>query len=326
MSNPEISTSNTGRVRSLLRYAALAPSSHNTQPWRFQVTGNTILLYADRTRALPVNDPDDRELTISCGCALMNLRVAAAHDGLNVTYDIALDSSDEDLLTTISFDKAGIPSLVEAGLFQSIEGRRTYRKRFEPREVSNSVLTALSEAAAEEGAWLHVLESEEKRQNIIALVSEGDAIQWSNPRWRRELSAWMHPRHRGDGLIVPGIVAPIARGLVRAFNMGSGVGAKNKQLADESPVLAVLGTNSDGTIEWLNAGQALERVLLKARSHGLQGSYLNQPIQIASLRQKLQHLLGRAGFPQILLRFGFPGDELPATPRRRLDEIIEYRK
>ena len=35
----------------------------------------TVELLADRTRALPVNDPQDRELTISCGCALFNLRV-----------------------------------------------------------------------------------------------------------------------------------------------------------------------------------------------------------------------------------------------------------
>jgi len=65
------------QARALLDAAILAPSSHNTQPWRFAVRERTIDLYADRTRALPVNDPDDRELTISrCGC----IRVDAATD------------------------------------------------------------------------------------------------------------------------------------------------------------------------------------------------------------------------------------------------------
>lgn len=323
MSISEISTLNVARMRSLLSYAVLAPSSHNTQPWRFQINENSVSLYADRTRALPANDPDDRELTISCGCALMNLRVAAAHDKLGMTCEIAPDSNDKDLLAIVSFHEAELPSFAEAELFQSIEGRRTYRKRFDSREVPGTILSKLIEAATEEGAWLQVIESEEKRQGIAAIVAEGDLIQWSNPSWRRELATWMHPRHRGDGLTVPGIVAPIAHVVVRTFDMGNGVSAKDKQLVDDSPVIAALGTDGDSVADWLGAGQALERILLNAHANGLQASYLNQPIQVASLRPKLQNLLGGTGFPQILLRLGFPTDEIDAVPRRSLDEVID---
>ncbi|KAA3638616.1 MAG: nitroreductase [Proteobacteria bacterium] len=318
-----MNSDSTDWIRSLLKYAVLAPSSHNTQPWLFKITDTTVSLYADRTRALPANDPDDRELTISCGCALMNLRVAAAHEGFWLTCDITPKLNDEDLLAVISFSKADTVSLTEAELFQSIERRRTYRKRFESRDVPDSILGTLSGVATEEGAWLHVIKSEEKRQKIAALVSEGDLIQWSNPSWRRELASWMHPRRRGDGLTVPSVVAPIAQAVVRTFDMGNGVGAKDKQLADESPVLAVIGTDGDSVKDWLGAGQALEKILLSADSSGLQASYLNQPIQVASLRTKLQNLLDRGGFPQILLRLGFPTDEIKAAPRRSLDEVIE---
>lgn len=311
------------RIKSLLSYAVLAPSSHNTQPWRFEITDGAVSIYADRTRALPANDPDDRELTISCGCALMNLRVAASHEGLGMTFDITPDSADDDLLAVIYFNKADSPSSDEAELFESIERRRTYRKRFKSKDVPAPILDSLSAIASEEGLWLEVIESDEMRQEMAALVSEGDSIQWSNPSWRRELAAWMHPRRRGDGLTVPGIVAPIAQVVVRTFDMGNGVGAKDKQLADESPVLAVLGTPGDNVGDWLAAGQALERILLTLHSKGLQASYLNQPIQVASLRPKLQNLVGKAGFPQILLRLGFPGDEIDAAPRRRLDEVVE---
>lgn len=256
----------------------------------------------------------------------MNLRVAAAHDGLGMTYDIAPDSDDEDLLAVISFHEAETSSLAEYELFQSIEGRRTYRKRFKSLEVPNSILVILSDVATQECAWLQVIESEKKRENITALVSEGDSIQWANPSWRRELAAWMHPRRRGDGLTVPGIVAPIAQVIVRTFDMGNGVGAKDKQLADESPVLAVLGTNGDSVADWLSAGQALERILLNAHLNGLQASYLNQPIQVASLRSKLQNLLSVDGFPQILLRLGYPTDVIDAAPRRSLDEVIDWQR
>lgn len=311
------------QIRSLLSYAVLAPSSHNTQPWRFKIADGAVFLFADRTRALPANDPDDRELTISCGCALMNLRVAAAHEGVGVTVDTTPDAGDDDLLAVISFNGGPSISADEAELFKSIEGRRTYRKRFASGDIPTSILDSLATTVSEEGAWIDVIESEENRQRVAELVSEGDLAQWSNPSWRRELAAWMHPRRRGDGLAMPGIVAPIAQLVVRTFDMGNGVGAKDRQLADESPILAVLGTDGDSVADWLNAGQALEKFLLSAHSQGLQASYLNQPIQVASLRPKLQNLLSKSGFPQILLRLGFPKDETDASPRRPLDDVIE---
>ncbi|HKJ18186.1 MAG TPA: hypothetical protein VJ984_12600, partial [Xanthomonadales bacterium] len=311
------------QLKSLLSHAVLAPSSHNTQPWWFEISDGTVSLHADRTRALPANDPDDRELTISCGCALMNLRVAAAHEEIGVAFDITPDSGDDDLLAVGSFDNEQMLSPDDARLFKSIEGRQTYRRRFASGDIPTTVLDSLSTAASEEGSWLEVIESEEDRQKIAELVSEGDSIQWSNPSWRRELAAWLHPRRRGDGLTMPAFVAPVAQVVVRTFDMGNGVGAKDKQLAVESPVLAVLGTAGDNVADWLAVGQALQKVLLSAHSQGLQASYLNQPIQVASLRSKLQTLLSNQGFPQILLRLGFPEDEIAAAPRRRLGEVIK---
>jgi len=310
------------QIKSLLSHAVLAPSSHNTQPWRFQIADGTVSMFADRTRALPANDPDDRELTISCGCALMNLRAAAAHAGLGVNCSMLPDATEDDLLAVISFSEQAAVSPNESRLFKSIEARRTYRKRFASAQLSAALLDAVCAAAADEACWLEVIASDASRRKAAELVAEGDAIQWSNPDWRKELAAWMHPRRRGDGLTVPAILAPIVQVSVRSFDMGSRVGAKNQQLAAESPVLAALGTAGDTVLDWLSAGQALQNVLLTAHFHGLQASYLNQPIQVASLRPRLQNLLRQQGFPQILLRLGFPVEEIEAAPRRLLDEVI----
>lgn len=310
-------------IETLLENAVLAPSSHNTQPWRFHVSRDRVCLYADRTRALPVNDPDDRELTISCGCALMNLRVAAAEFGRAVNVEIRPDEDDEELLAVLEFTESREPADDEARLFPAIADRRTYRKRFETSQVSDSILQKLLDAADQEGVRLNILADPDKRQDVARLVSEGDSIQWSNPSWRRELAAWMHPRRQGDGLTVPWLVGPMAQAVIRTFDMGNGVAAKDAELAKESPVLAVLVTDRDEVSDWMRAGQALERLLLTARREGLQASYLNQPIQVASLRPKLQRATGRPGFPQIVLRIGYPGEELPATPRRDLQLLVE---
>jgi nitroreductase len=311
------------RIRSLLGYAILAPSSHNTQPWRFRISDNAVSLYADRSRALPANDPHDRELTISCGCALMNLRVAATHQGLGVACTLLPDETDKDLLALASFNLIDTSSPDGAELFDAIEDRRTCRQRFEPDAVPAPLLNALAAAATEESCSLEVIEAEANRQACAALVAGGDSMQWSNPDWRQELANWMHPGREGDGLTVPGIVAPIAQAVVRTFDMGNGVAARDRQLADESPVLAVLGTAGDTVADWLAVGQALQKVLLTAQSRGLQASYLNQPIQLEVLRPELQKLLKQDGFPQILLRLGFAADEVDATPRRPLEDVVD---
>jgi len=40
------------KLKFLLRYAILAPSSHNTQPWKFSVGKDEIRIFVDKTRWL----------------------------------------------------------------------------------------------------------------------------------------------------------------------------------------------------------------------------------------------------------------------------------
>ena len=310
------------QLEHIVRSATLAPSSHNTQPWLFSVRGQSIELIADRRRALPVNDPLDRELAISCGAALFNLRVAAAADGYATEVVLKPDPGQPDLLARLSVRTA--PALEpEAAFSRVIAQRRTYRRRYLAQPVAEHVVRALADAARVEGARLEPLRTETARQAAATLVSEGDAVQWADPSWRRELAVWMHPRRCGDGLAIPVHGAALAQAVVRTFDMGRGVAARDRELADGSPLLTVLGTRDDSELDWLVAGQALQRALLTGVTHGLQASFLNQPIQVSSLRPRLAALAPEAGVPQLLLRWGRPIEEVPASPRRVLAEVIE---
>ena len=134
-------------IAHLVEAATRAPSSHNTQPWVFRTGGSEIDLLADRTRALPANDPDDRELTISCGCALMALRIAAARYGLGTDVTLLPDANDPDLLARVALTAA--PDQDLAALFPLIAQRQTYRKSFDGRDVPADSLKILLDAAAE---------------------------------------------------------------------------------------------------------------------------------------------------------------------------------
>ena len=109
--------------------------------------------------------------------------------------------------------------------------------------------------------------------------------------------------------------------VVRTFDMGNGQAAKDRQLAEGSPVLAILGTEDDTPTDWLAAGQALAGVLLRAQAEGVAASFLNQPIEVPELRPQLRDAIGRSGFPQLLLRMGY-GPEVKPTPRRTVEEVL----
>jgi hypothetical protein len=316
------------QLQFLLNYAVLAPSEYNTQPWLFKVKGRTAELYADRSRRLPIVDPDDRELTISCGAAFLNLRIALRHFGYTYKAEIHPDQDSSDLLARISLGKKKVATEEEHQLFYEIVQRRSNRHIFDKREVPADLLALLNDLAGQEGTWFHVVQGEEARQTLVDLVANGDRMQWTSRQFRKELAQWTRPEgiESHDGLpgftqVKGSFAASISPYIVRTFDMGNGVAARDRQLIAGSPVLAVLGTFEDARTDWFATGQAVEKILLRASAEGVSGSFLNQPIEIFALRAKMREVLGQFGFPQLVLRLGY-GPQVPPTPRRSVKEVL----
>jgi hypothetical protein len=265
---------------------------------------------------------------MSCGAALFNLRVALRHFGYEAPFSTFPDATKHDLLARVSFgtEKAATPE--EHALFQAIVKRRTNRMPFEKRHVPESLLFELQAAAAQEGAWLHIVMGDANRNTAANLVAEADRIQMSDGRFRRELAAWIHPNRTashdgtpGYAFGLGGLTSYVGPLVVRTFDIGRGQAAKGRELATGSPVLALLGTSGDTPADWLSAGQALARVMLRARVDDVWVSFLNQPIELPELRKNLGDSLGRSGAPQVLLRLGY-GPDVKPTPRRTPGEVL----
>lgn len=161
------------RASALIRRAVLAPSSHNTQPWRFRISAQAIDLYADRSRALPVNDPADRELTISCGCALFNLQLAAAAEGLPARVELLPDAGQPDWLAHVELSGREHPDSELAGLAAAIEQRRTCRQPFAPHCPDRSRVERLLHAVEAEGVRAQEVTDDGMRRQLADLVAEG---------------------------------------------------------------------------------------------------------------------------------------------------------
>ena len=337
------------KLKFFLNYAILAPSGHNTQPWAFRIFAddNTIHLYADRTRALPVVDPDDRELIISCGSALFNLQLAISYFGYRFETTLLSqqqkgerenEGDDDDLLAIVKVmdihkkqEKNKNDELKR--LFNSITMRRTNRFRFdEDKEISQEVLSNLQSIAHKyDSVWLHIEKNKEEKEQIAKLITEGDIIQMSDKKFRRELASWIHANrsHIRDGM--PGyafgfgdIMSLVGPFVIRTFDFGKGQAAKDKELAIGSPVLLVIGTNTDNTLSWMNVGLAMSNILLYLKSENIWSSYLNQPIEVPDLRKRLGSLIldHIDKNPQLLLRIGYSDREVLPTPRRSIEQTM----
>jgi hypothetical protein len=315
------------RLRFFLSYAVLAPSRNNAQPWIFEIEGDEVRVYADASRATPTSDPDGRDLVMGCGAAIVNLRVAAAHFGHATSMEVLPGPRRDQLLARIRLEERSASSPEVEELFQAIPKRRTNRLPLDGREPPAGLVTQLMREARREGVWLRPVE-ESQRGPVAELVAEGDRRQWADPRFRAEVAAWERPNgtRARDGL--PGwakgmsdaaaLVHPL---YLRFRNPGSSEAERDRRRAMGTRALLVLGTARDGVAEWLAAGEALERVLLRAAASGLFASYFSQPIAIPELRHQLGLTLGERGAPQIMLRLGY-GLEVRPTPRRTVAEVL----
>lgn len=316
------------KLRFLAGFAILAPSGHNTQPWLFRLRDNCLDLLADRTRALPVVDPCDRELVISCGAALETLVVAARRFG----YDLAVSEfpgPDADCLATVSLDHRQEPSDSEVALFRAISSRQSARRKYDNRVLPTELRQRCRDIAAAHAIELVLVEERSHRSELAELVAEGDRIQFADPAFRRELASWVHSRRAvtldgmsGASFGMPDVLSSVGALVIRTFDLGNGVAAGDRdKIVDGSPLLGVFSSAGDEPGDWLATGRALARVLLTVSAADATAAFLNQPVEVPELRPRLKSVAAVTGCPQLLLRFGY-ADGVAFSVRRPLSEVL----
>jgi hypothetical protein len=309
-------------AHALIAAAAMAPSILNTQPWSFDIHDRAIDLYVDADRArLQRIDPFGRQLTVSCGAALFNMRVAAAHLGRTIEVDLLPDPAKPALLATVELGSRIPIRGVDASLEPAIRRRHTHRRAFASRAVPGVILRELVEAAHHEQAALVTL-SRRDRGWLLDLVALSEAALTADPSYDDDLAPWTDsdPRRR-DGIppssfgTTPLSGTPPMRDFARAHPQPS----IRRERYPVDPCVALLSTAEDTPLAWLRAGQALQRVLLLATLRGLAASFLNQPLDTEEIRSELFQF----GHPQMILRLGYARAAV-ATPRRPVTDVIRH--
>ncbi|MGW1146540.1 Acg family FMN-binding oxidoreductase [Streptomyces sp. NPDC002454] len=346
-------------VEALVADAITAPSMHNAQPWlfRFDRSRGVFQLRADPDRRLALSDPEGRATYLGCGAALFNLRVAAAHAGWKPVTRLLPDRRDPYALaevtldggralyeatrqpyhkTTATYRRSGQPydgtadAYDElADLYPALRRRRTTRTPFSDEPIDEQLLGTLRRAALVEGARL-AFPDDFHRDTVLELGREAEQRTLSDAALRAELASWTGDDRAVDG-IPTAAFGPRARtgyAPVRDFAAGRGTPQEAQHPGEaaefeRTPRLALLGTHGDSPIDWLHAGQALERVLLEATLDGLVTSLASEALEWDELRWAVRDPLSAMSHVQMVIRFGY-GEPGPAAPRRPVGDVLTF--
>ncbi|NMO89456.1 Acg family FMN-binding oxidoreductase [Actinomycetospora sp. TBRC 11914] len=310
-------------VAALLAAGALAPSSHNAQPWDLRWRGGAVEVHADPARALPVCDPGHRELRLACGAATANVRLALRAQGRRAHVRLLPDPDDPWFLATITVGGPLPATSAEEALAHAIPRRRTDRSPLAGDGVGPRVREEIRRAAQRGRSWAIFVDGVPERRALRELTVRAHERQQSDPAFRAEWDRWVGGGD-GDGAGLPRELArraprPDCTWRLRDFAASADPDDERPPAAPDDPALLVLATTLDQPIAHLDAGQALQHVLLLATVSGLAASFVAPPVEVGETRAELRRLLGGALWPQVVLRLGVRRRAVPPPPRRRTD-------
>lgn len=313
-------------LRELVRYATLAPSSHNTQCWTFGVGERSISILPDYARRCSVVDPDDHHLFVSLGCAAENIVQAAPAMGLRCVpaFDTAADDALPCILEPAAHDRTA--------LFQAIPHRQSTRREFDGRPLSNAELRLLESTGSGKGVQVLLLTEKQAMERVLEFVIAGNTSQMRDPAFVRELKAWIRfngseAARLGDGLFAgasgnPTAPAWLGRLLFDVFFSEQAENDKYARHVRSSAGIAVFVSERNDRSHWIEVGRCFQRFALQATALGVRTAHLNQPVEVASLRPAFGQFLGiPGGRPDLVIRFG-RGPEMPRSLRRPLESVL----
>jgi hypothetical protein len=314
--------------RKLVRYACLAPSSHNTQPWQYRLADRAIVILPDLRRRTAVVDPDDHHLFVSLGCALENMAQAGAANGLmtQAQFDPPTGS------ITVRLEPKP-PESTPSPLYAAISERQCTRGPFDGQSLSLDELKALEKAGNGSGVSVVLITAKPEIEKILELVMAGNSAQLADKAFVAELKHWLRfsaseAVAAGDGLYSASSGNPtLPRWLGGPmFDIMLSAKTENEKYAAQvrsSAGIAVFVSNVNDKSHWIEAGRCYERFALQATALGIRNAMLNQAVEVPAQRLQLAALLGvsSGGRPDLVVRFG-RGPKMPQSLRRDVSAVL----
>ena len=334
--------------RQILFYASLAPSGHNSQPWSVRLAGpGEWVVGSDRSRWLPVVDPDNREVLLSIGAFTENLVQAARAFGYEADMEIlAKGRFDPEVLRVWLSRSARVngagpnePSPNKAGALGRMAARRTIKNGLKPEAMTPKDVKILKEAAG--GDLYYFPRGSSHALAMAEAAVENFKIQFDNQEAMAEAAQWTRLSDEEaetcrdgltpDGMEIHGLAGFWVRHFMDKADVTGRLWREKAVEKVEAQVLEgggwlVITSPSHGIADLIGAGRRFQRLALAAVPMGLGIHPMTQTLEERHGRKAVRDNHAPSMIPQFMLRIGYvsPYPE-PVSLRRPVERFVTGR-
>ena len=306
----------------LARYAILAPSGHNTQPWKIHIAGQTLTLYAHSGRYLPYSGLKANEPLVSLGSFLGVLKVAASGMGykLSITH-----SESNDKIATVKIAGKEKPS---KDLLDAITQRVSNRNLYENKPVTSSVLSKIT-ASKPDNTYIKVISEQDDIDFIADQTVDATKTIMSDKDFRLELSKWVrnNATRQYDGMpgFVQGIPTPpslLAKHIIKRVNVSNDQSKKDYKRVKSTHNLIILGVKNNTGKALLDAGGFYSTICVNAQKYGVATAGIGTAIIDPTTTKNVVKKYALPGKPIAIIRLGYTTKISKHTPRWPLEKVL----
>jgi nitroreductase len=317
------------RLKFLINFGLLAPSGHNSQPWKFRIESNSVIIAPNFSRSLNHSDPNNRQLYISLGCCAENILIAADYYGFQTETKVVNKTGHSEVHLLFNSTLATKVSDNTSHLIFSIPKRHTNRNRYLIKALPSEIVNELASISTE-NVKVEIVQSEQK--NKLAHIAHAATIEiMDDQKFRHELSDLLNSNYTnskigmtGAGFGIPGPLSLVLAKIIKMTNINRLTRKPDLALlVQQTPAFLIVQTPSDTTMDWINCGRIFENFWLRAERIGLAVAPLAACIQLKQYSKQLKEVLQTALYPQIFSRIGFSQKPGLPSPRLSLEEVLE---
>ncbi|HEX9679029.1 MAG TPA: hypothetical protein VGA08_00190 [Candidatus Saccharimonadales bacterium] len=326
---------NRSKILHVLRLAVLAPSTHNTQPWMFEISGgNRCRLLLDPERSLPMADSELKYSYISLGALLTNLHYAGKYYGLVKSIKVQTGSGNQ--VALILFDNETLrPDNTLRPYIRAMIDRQNFRGQFDDRPVSITELSDMLDLSDKNDHNIGVFSSQqsETTAEIARLTAQGLQKAYSNRQFRVEVAKHLNFNKskktrgmHGYTLRMNNIQSLFLPWLLKIKDLGPKLARLNESSIRSSKAVVVLATKANNAQSWVRTGQTLERLLLRAAQQDIRTSIFVASLELSDSREQIKKRLGinTSYTPHVLFVLGRSSERISYSHRERPEKLARF--
>ena len=200
----------------LASFGLLAPTSHNTVPQRFAIdeAGGSLIVLLERRRVLPQSDPVGRQATVSLGCAIEAIALAARVFSRRV--DVEWLAADPKSFHPATVDGASLTTVarlrfvrdtsqaLDPHWLELIRARKSLRAEYDrsvslPAELAEKLRETVAKQFGDTD--LHLIQKKTALVMLGKFQEQADRFVLENRPFAEELGAWLIPNADGTATV-----------------------------------------------------------------------------------------------------------------------------